>query len=144
MRYRGGAKGVLLCSQISLGEENRLALRVYGTEASVEWQQEEPNALIVRRASGAMQVYKPGHPFLAPAAQHATRLPSGHPEAFLEAFANIYANAMRTIGARLAGEAPDALDLDFPSVDDGLAGVRFIQSALASGRRADWVPLGTS
>jgi len=144
VRYHGGAKGVLFCSQISLGEENRLSLRVYGTDASVEWDQQEPNALIVRRADGPMQVYKPGHPFLAPAARHATRLPSGHPEAFLEAFANIYANAMRTIGARLAGVAPDALDLDFPSVDDGLAGVRFIHSAIASGRRADWVPLGAT
>ena len=138
VRYRGGAKGVLFCSQISIGEENRLSLRVYGTDASLEWHQQEPNLLIVRRADGPMQVYKPGHPFLAPAAQHATRLPSGHPEAFFEAFANVYANAMRTIAARLAGEAPDPLDLDFPTVQDGLAGVRFILGAVASGERADW------
>jgi predicted dehydrogenase len=144
VRYRGGAKGLLYCSQISLGEENRLSLRVYGTEASLEWHQQEPNELIVRRADGPMQVYKPGHPFLAPAAQHATRLPSGHPEAFLEAFANVYANAMRTIAARLAGEAPDPLDLDFPTVDDGLAGVRFIRAAVESGRRSDWLSLSAS
>ncbi|HEY7235918.1 MAG TPA: Gfo/Idh/MocA family oxidoreductase, partial [Gemmatimonadaceae bacterium] len=117
VRYSGGAKGVLFCSQISLGEENRLSLRVYGTEASLEWHQEEPNILLVRRADGPTEVYKPGHPFLSPAAQHATRLPSGHPEAFLEAFANVYANAMRTIAARIAGEEPDPLDLDFPTVD---------------------------
>jgi len=144
VRYHGGAKGVLFCSQISLGEENRLTLRVYGTEASLEWHQQEPNELVVRRADAPTQVYKPGHAFLAPAAQYATRLPSGHPEAFLEAFANVYANAMRTIGARLAGAKPDPLDLDFPTVDDGLAGVRFIHAALASGRRADWVWLGVS
>jgi predicted dehydrogenase len=143
VRFRGGAKGVLFCSQVSLGEENRLSLRVYGTGGSVEWHQEEPNVLLVRRADGPMEAYKPGHPFLAPAARHATRLPSGHPEAFLEAFANVYANAMRTIGARLAGEQPDPLDLDFPTVDDGVAGVRFIQGALASGRRADWLALGS-
>jgi predicted dehydrogenase len=143
VRFRGGAKGLLYCSQISLGEENRLSLRVYGTEASLEWHQQEPNELIVRRADGPMQVYKPGHPFLAPAAQHATRLPSGHPEAFLEAFANVYANAMRTIAARVAGEAPDSLDLDFPTVNDGLAGVRFIRAAVASGARAEWSKLGT-
>jgi predicted dehydrogenase len=141
VRYRGGARGVLFCSQVSLGEENRLSLRVYGTEASLEWHQEEPNVLLVRRANGPMQVYKPGHPFLAPAAQHATRLPSGHPEAFLEAFANVYGNAMRTIAARLAGEKPDPLDLDFPTVEDGLAGVRFIRAAVASGQRADWLDL---
>jgi len=85
-----------------------------------------------------MEVYKPGHPYLAPAASHATRLPSGHPEAFFEAFANVYANAMRTIAARLAGEKPDPLDLDFPTVEDGVAGVRFILGAVASGERADW------
>jgi len=141
VRFRGGAKGVLFCSQISLGEENRLSLRVYGTEASLEWRQEEPNILLVRRADGPTQAYKPGHPFLSPAARHATRLPSGHPEAFLEAFANVYGNAMRTIGARLAGEAPDPLDLDFPTVEDGVAGVRFILGAVASGRRADWLEL---
>jgi predicted dehydrogenase len=141
VRYRGGARGVLFCSQVSLGEENRLSLRVYGTDASLEWHQEEPNRLVVRRADGPMQMYKPGHPFLAPAAQHATRLPSGHPEAFLEAFANVYANAMRTIAARLAGEKPDPLDLDFPTVEDGLAGVRFIRAAVASGQRADWLDL---
>jgi predicted dehydrogenase len=143
VRYRGGAKGVLFCSQISLGEENRLTLRVYGSEASLEWHQEEPNTLVVRRADGPTEVYKPGHPFLSAAAQHATRLPSGHPEAFLEAFANVYANAMRTIGARIAGEEPDPLDLDFPTVDDGLAGVRFILGAVASGRNADWIELNT-
>jgi predicted dehydrogenase len=142
VRYRGGAKGVLFCSQISLGEENRLSLRVYGTEGSLEWHQEEPNELRVRRANGPMQVYKPGHPFLAPAAQHATRLPSGHPEAFLEAFANVYANAMRTIAARLAGETPDPLDMDFPTAEDGLAGVRFIRAAIDSGQRGDWFELG--
>lgn len=141
VRFHGGAKGVLFCSQISLGEENRLTLRVYGTNGSLEWHQQEPNELVVRRADGPMRVYKPGHAFLAPAAQHATRLPSGHPEAFLEAFANVYANAMRTIGARLAGRAPDPLDLDFPTVEDGLAGVKFIQAALASGRQADWVSI---
>ena len=141
VRYRGGAKGVLFCSQISVGEENRLGLRVYGSEASLEWRQEEPNFLFVRRGDGPMEVYKPGHPFLAPAARHATRLPSGHPEAFLEAFANVYANAMRTIAARLAGDEPNALDLDFPTAEDGLAGVRFILGAVASGQRADWLKL---
>ena len=141
VHYRGGAKGVLFCSQISVGEENRLTLRVYGTEGSLEWHQQEPNSLIVRRASGPMEVYRPGHPFLSRTAQHATRLPSGHPEAFFEAFANVYGNAMRTIAARLAGDKPDPLDLDFPTADDGLAGMRFILGAVESGRRHDWITL---
>lgn len=139
VHYKGGAHGILFCSQISVGEENNLRIRVYGTEASLEWHQEEPNFLYVRYANGPTQVYKPGHPFLAPAAQHATRLPSGHPEAFIEAFANIYRNAMRTIAARIAGETPDPLDLDFPTVQDGAVGVHFILKAIESGKKRDWV-----
>jgi len=84
-------------------------------------------------------VYKPGHAHLIPAAQRGTRMPAGHPEGLLEAFANIYANAMRVIGARLTGEAPDPLDLDFPTVRDGASGVHFIQAALQSGREGGWV-----
>lgn len=139
IHYRGGAKGVLFCSQISVGEENRLAIRVYGTDASLEWNQEEPNFLYVRQSDGPMRIYKPGHPFLAPAAQHATRLPFGHPEAFIEAFANVYSNAIRTIAARVAGEEPDGLDLDFPTVHDGVAGVNFILNAVRSGQESSWV-----
>lgn len=142
LHYRGGAKGILLCSQISAGEENRLALRVYGSDAGLEWRQEEPNSLAVRRNDSPTRVFRPGHDFLAPAARHATRLPAGHPEAFLEAFANVYANAIRAIDARLAGQEPDALDLDFPTVADGARGVHFILSAVKSGERRDWVDAG--
>jgi predicted dehydrogenase len=139
LHFSGGAKGILFCSQISVGEENRLALRVYGTEASLEWHQEEPNSLYVRRADGPMELYRPGHPFLAREAQHATRLPSGHPEAFLEAFANVYSNAIRTIAARIAGEEPDPLDLDFPTVQDGAVGVHFILTAVRGGEQPGWI-----
>jgi predicted dehydrogenase len=139
LRFRGGAKGVLMCSQISVGEENRLSLRVYGTEAALEWHQQEPNTLLVRRNDGPTEVYRPGHPFLDATARHATRLPPGHPEAFLEAFANIYANALRTIAARSAGAEPDPLDLDFPTVRDGAIGVHFITASVRSGLSGEWV-----
>ena len=139
VRYQGGAKGILFCSQISLGEENRLAIRVYGTDASLEWHQEDPNFLYVRHSDGPMETYKPGHRFLTPAAQRATRVPAGHPEGLNEAFANIYSNAIRVMIAKRAGEEPDPMDLDFPTVFDGAAGVHFIQSALKSGREGDWV-----
>ncbi|MGH7574716.1 MAG: Gfo/Idh/MocA family protein [Longimicrobiales bacterium] len=139
LHFRGGAKGILFCSQISLGEENRLAIRVYGTEASLEWRQEEPNFLVVRHADRPVEVYKPGHGFLSPAAVHATRLPSGHPEGFIEAFANVYSNAIRTIAARIAQAAPDPLDTDFPTVQDGAVGVSFILNAVRSGQQRDWV-----
>ena len=139
VRYQGGAKGVLFCSQISVGEENRLAIRVYGTTASLEWHQQDPNFLTVRHADGPTEVYKPGHAFLSAAAQRGTRLTAGHPEGLHEAFANIYANAMRVMLARSVGETPDPLDLDFPTVRDGATGVHFIQAALRSGREGDWV-----
>ena len=137
VHYQGGAKGILFCSQISVGEENRLAIRVYGTTASLEWHQEDPNFLYVRHARRAdARIYKPGHAYLVPAAQRGTRMPAGHPEGLHEAFANIYSNAIRVMAARIAGETPDPLDLDFPTVRDGAVGVHFIQSALKSGREA--------
>ena len=139
VRYQGGAKGVLFCSQISVGEENRLAIRVYGTTASLEWHQQDPNFLTVRHADGPTETYKPGHAFLTAAAQRGTRLPAGHPEGLHEAFANIYSNAMRVMLARDAGETPDPLDLDFPTVRDGAVGVHFIKAALRSGLAGDWV-----
>jgi predicted dehydrogenase len=140
VRYRGGARGIVYCSQVSVGEENGLRLRVYGTEAGLEWRQEEPNMLRFRPAEGPERVLRRGNAYLSPEAKHGTRLPSGHPEAFFEAFANVYANAIRTMQARRAGRAPDPLDLDFPTVQDGARGVHFVQTALTSGRAGGtWV-----
>jgi predicted dehydrogenase len=140
VRYAGGARGLLFCSQVAVGEENRLTLRVYGTDASLEWRQEEPNHLVVRRADAPEQVLRRGNAYLSPEARHATRLPSGHSEGFFEAFANVYANVVRTIAARAEGRAPDPLDLDFPTVHDGAAGVHFILTAVRSGREGGvWV-----
>lgn len=133
LRYESGLRGILHCSQVATGEENRISLRVYGSEGSLEWSQEDPNRLLLRPADGPMQVLTRGSSYLQPEAQRATRLPSGHPEAFFEAFANVYGNALRTIGARVAGEAPDSADLDFPTVQDGAMGVHFIETALRSG-----------
>ena len=134
-----GAGGVLHCSQIAAGLENDLRLRVSGTEGTLTWRQEEPNALVLNPREGRERVYRRGHDDLAPAARHATRLPPGHPEAFFEAFANVYANALRTISARRDGREPAPLDLDFPTVEDGARGVHFILTALESGRREAWV-----
>ena len=132
-------RGTLSASQISVGEENRLSLRVYGTRASLEWNQQEPETLIVRHVDRAMEVYRRGHPYLAPAARHATRLPPGHPEAFIEGFANVYRAAGRTMTAHATGATPTALDLDFPTVQDGAHGVHFVHKAVESGRTGGWV-----
>src|SRR5690606_14879493 len=134
VHYEGGARGILHCSQISVGQENNLRIRVYGTKASLEWHQEDPNELIVRYLDRPMEVLKRGNDYLSDVAKHTPRLPSGHPEAFLEAFANIYRNAGRTIAAKIAGEEPGAFDTDFPTVHDGVRGVHFILTALESGR----------
>lgn len=139
VHYQGGARGVLFCSQVSVGEENNLRIRVYGTKASLEWQQENPNYLSVRTSSGPEQVYKRGNDYLSEAARHSSRLPSGHPEAFIEAFANIYVHAGRAIAARITGEKPNSLDMDFPTVQDGAVGVHFIHKAIESGKKRDWV-----
>ena len=134
-----GAGGVLHCSQIAAGLENDLRLRVSGTTGTLSWRQEAPNELVLKPLAGPERVYHRGHDDLAPAAQHASRLPPGHPEAFNEAFANVYGNALRTIAARRAGDTPDPLDLDFPTAEDGARGVHFIETALESGRKEAWV-----
>jgi predicted dehydrogenase len=139
LHYRGGARGILFCSQVSSGEENELRLRVYGTEGGIDWRQQEPNALRLRRPGRSEEVLRRGNAYLVPAAQRAARLPPGHPEGFHEAFANVYANVMRTIAARAAGETPDPLDLDFPTVEDGARGVHFIHAAVRSARERGWV-----
>jgi predicted dehydrogenase len=142
VHYKGGARAVLYCSQVSVGEENNLKIRVYGTEASIEWHQEHPNYLYFRPASGPEEVLKRGNGYLSDAAKHNSRLPSGHPEAFFEAFANIYVNAARTIAAKLAGVKPVPFDTDFPTVQDGAVGVHFIHKAVESGQKKGWVDAG--
>jgi len=139
IRYVGGARGILHASQICVGEENGLNLRVHGTEGSLRWFQEKPNVLYHRTADGPDRILKRGNAYLAPIALHNTRLPPGHPEAFFEAFANVYRNAGRAIAARLAGAEPHPFDLDFPTAADGAVGVHFIRIALESGRRRAWV-----
>jgi len=135
LRFQKGAKGVLHSSQISIGEENGLAIWIYGEEASLEWRQEHPNYLYFKVPDGPVQVWRRGNDYVgakSPAAGRATRLPSGHPEAFLEAFANIYCNVTDTIRARILREKPDPLALDFPTVSDGLRGMLFIETVIRS------------
>ena len=139
LRYPGGVGGVLHCSQVAAGVENDLRLRVSGADATLLWRQETPNALRLLPRDGPERVYRRGHGDLAPAARHATRLPPGHPEAFHEAFASLYANTCRALSARLAGEPPDPLDLDVPTVEDGARGVHFVETALESSRQQAWV-----
>jgi len=143
LRFNQGAKGILHASQVSIGEENNLAIWLYGEDASVEWHQEHPNYLYVNRIDRPQEVWKRGNGYVAeksPAAGRATRLPSGHPEAFLEAFANNYRNFADTVRARMARTKPDPLALDFPGVRDGVRGMKFIRAVVSSsGKGAKWV-----
>lgn len=131
IRYKGNARGILYASQISAGEENSLTIRVYGAKASLEWHQEYPNELIVKYPDAPRRIFRRGNAYLSDSAKRFTRLPSGHPEAFIEAFANIYLEAARAIEAEVDGR-PIPTDLDFPTVDDGVEGMAFIAAAVAS------------
>ena len=123
LRYKGGARGVLYASQISAGEENNLAIRVYGVpKRSLEWHQEHPNELVVKFQDAPRKTYRRGNSYVSDAAKKFTRLPFGHPEAFIEAFANIYLEAARAIEAEVMGQ-PSPEGLDFPTVDDGVEGM---------------------
>jgi predicted dehydrogenase len=132
VRFTNGARGVLYASQISAGEENNLRIRVYGELGSLEWAQMEPNTLTVRWLDKPTQVYRTGVGQLYPQTTAHTRIPAGHPEGYIEAFANIYRNVAFTIRARLTGEVVDPLYLDFPTVEDGLRGMVFIETVVKS------------
>jgi predicted dehydrogenase len=129
IRYKGGAKGVLHCSQVSCGEENNLNIRVYGTKGSLAWQQEHPNELKFVPKGEPARILRRGNDYVSAAAKKFTRLPFGHPEAFIEAFANIYLEAVAAIRARIEGKRGQA---DFPTVEDGVIGMAFIETAVKS------------
>ncbi|MBL7804685.1 MAG: Gfo/Idh/MocA family oxidoreductase [Saprospiraceae bacterium] len=140
LHFSGGAKGILHASQISAGEENNLNIRVYGEKGGLEWRQMEPNTLLVKWLDRPTQVYRTGVGNLYPEAQAHTRIPAGHPEGYLEAFANIYRNFALCLRARLEGREPDPVYTDFPSVHDGVRGMRFIEKVIASGKsNKKWV-----
>ncbi|MCG2591368.1 Gfo/Idh/MocA family oxidoreductase [Ramlibacter sp. XY19] len=142
LRFEGGARGVLVASQVNTGLENGFRLRVSGTLGSIEWWQEEPNRLTHFPGEGPMRVLTRGAPWLHPAALRAGRIPPGHPEGFIEAFANVYLGVAAAIRAHGAGVAADPLEADYPGVEDGARGVHFIGAVLASSRsNQKWTPL---
>jgi predicted dehydrogenase len=132
IRYEGGAKGVMVTSQISAGEENDLRVRIYGTEGGLAWRQEEPNYLYHRPAEEPERVLKRGNDYLCEEVKKASRLPPGHPEGFIEAFANVYMSVAAAIRARQEQVKPEGLPRDFPSVYDGARGVHFIEKTVES------------
>lgn len=139
LRLRGGGKGTLVCSQVACGEANALSLRIYGTQAGLEWHQEEPGVLIHRPAGEPGRRLRAGAPGLAPAAQAAARLPAGHPEGYLEAFATLYRDVIADIRRVARGEPPLR---NYPTAEDGLRGLNFVARAVDSSRAgAVWMTL---
>jgi len=142
LRFAEGAKGALWASQVATGNANNLRLRVYGEKAGLEWHQEEPNTLQFAKLGEPPEIVRrPGPGANSPAA-HASRIPAGHPEGYLEAFAQLYTDLAEQIYARREGRSPSLASLLVPNVEDGVEGMRFIAATLESGRRnAAWVDL---
>lgn len=139
VRYKGGAKGILHSSQICIGDENMLNIRVYGTKAGLEWCQEHPNELVVKYADKPREIWRRGNGYISEHGQQFTRIPFGHPEGYLEAFANIYLEAFRAIEAEVTGKKQPK-DLDFPTIEDGVYGMAFIETVVKSSKLgAKWV-----
>ena len=143
VRYQNGVKGILYASQVSSGDENNLNIRVYGTEGSIEWHQEHPNELVVKFPDKPREVWRRGNSYNGPEASAFTRLPFGHPEAFIEAFANIYLAASQAISDEIEGKFPRPEGYDFPDIGDGIAGMAFIEATVASSKNnAAWTKPG--
>jgi predicted dehydrogenase len=144
LRLANGARGILTASQVAAGEENNLRIKIYGETGGLEWAQMEPNTLTFRWNDKPTQVYRTGGPGLCRQAEINTRLPAGHPEGYLEAFANIYRNVAFCIQATLSGQKVDEVYLDFPTIDDGVRGMAFIEAVVRSGKQGEekWVSVG--
>ncbi len=133
LRFDNGARGVLVATQIAAGEENNIRLRVYGDKGGLEWHQHEPNTLFLKWGDRPAEIVRVGNGYMSAIAQHNTRTPGGHPEGYLEAFANIYRNFSLTVRAKMNGETPKAEWLDFPTVEDGIRGMQFIDTVVEAG-----------
>ena len=139
VRFTGGVKGIIYASQISNGDENNLNIRIYGTKASLEWHQEEPNDLVVKFANAPRKTYRRGNDYLGEAAQANSRTPFAHPEGFIEAFANVYLAAAAAIADKIDGKPAPEGGYDYPTVDDGVAGMAFIKACVESSQNnAAW------
>lgn len=137
LRFENGAAGVLMASQVAAGEENALKIRVYGEKGGIEWAQHEPNTLLAKWLDQPTQILRAGANYgaiLSKSAIANCRTPGGHPEGYLEAFANIYKNFALTLSAKIDGTEPKPENLDFPGVEDGIRGMAFIDNVVASGQ----------
>jgi predicted dehydrogenase len=144
LRFDNGAKGVLMATQVAAGEENAIKIRIYGEKGGLEWAQMEPNTLIAKWIGEPTRILRVGTSLNSVVAAHNTRTPGGHPEGYLEAFANIYRNFAQTVMAKMDGTEPTPEMLDFPDVNDGVRGMQFIDTVVKAGYddNLKWVKFG--
>jgi predicted dehydrogenase len=140
MKFENGASGVLMATQVAAGEENCIKIRVYGEKGGLEWKQEDANTLLIKWLDKPAEIYRAGTGYVSSFASHNSRTPAGHPEGYLEAFANLYRNFALTVRARMNGEQPKEEWLDFPGTEEGVRGMAFIENVVASGKSSEkWV-----
>ena len=141
LKFENGATGVLIASQIMAGEENNLNIKIYGDQGGMKWYQHDPNTLIFIAPGKPVETWRAGTNYLSEVAKHNTRITAGHPEGYVEAFANHYRNFALCVKAQLQGEKPKQEWLDFPGVEDGVRGMAFIENVIASSKSQDkWTP----
>jgi predicted dehydrogenase len=134
LKFDNGASGVLIATQIAAGAENNIKITVYGEKGGLEWQQDSANTLLLKWADKPAEILRTGGGYLSSYANHNTRTPGGHPEGYLEAFANLYRNFALCIKAELGGKQPEKEWLDYPGIDDGIRGMAFVENVIASGK----------
>jgi predicted dehydrogenase len=142
LKFKNGATGVLLATQVAAGDENNLNIRVYGEKGGLEWHQEEPNTLVLKWLDKPKEIYRTGWGYLSDSTKRNTRTPAGHPEGYLEAFANLYANFARALNDYKPGKKIDPAKYDFPDVEDGVRGMAFVNTVIKSSKsNAKWTKL---
>jgi predicted dehydrogenase len=142
LKFENNASGVLMATQIAAGEENNVKIRVYGEKGGLIWEQDDANSLTFRWLDEPAQTYRTGAGYLSSFAQHNTRTPGGHPEGYLEAFANLYRNFALTLLAEINGETPQKESLDYPGIKEGVRGMAFIETVIRSGKSDQkWIDL---
>ncbi len=134
LKFNNGATGVLMATQIAAGEENNVKIRVYCEKGGLEWKQEDANTLLVKWLDKPTEIYRTGGAYNSSFAAHNSRVPAGHPEGYLEAFANLYRNFALTVRAKIDGETPKEEWLDFPGVEEGIRGMAFVENVVESGQ----------
>jgi len=134
LKFNNGASGVLIASQVAAGDENNIKVRVYGEKGGLEWQQDNANTLLLKWLDKPAEILRTGAGYLSSYATHNARVPAGHPEGYLEAFANLYRNFALSIKADIAGKPAEKEWLDYPGIEDGIRGMAFVENVIASGK----------